>query len=84
MGSVPHNQLAALWQQRWAPQHAYGLRGKPAADVLVFDTCKFFSQAHEQGKIVGGVRYDFRKCFDSIPCRLAVNILRMRGCDNRL
>ena len=61
-----------------------GLKGRPAADSLVFDTCACLAGAAQEGQVVGGISYDFEKCFDRVPVGLAVNILRARGCDNRV
>ena len=57
--SVRHDQLAKLWQPQWAPAGAYGLKGRPAADSLVFDTCAYLAGAAQEGQVVGGISYDF-------------------------
>ena len=82
--AIRHDQLAQHWQPLWAPHGAYGLKGRPAADSLVFDTCAFLAQATHSGLVVGGLSYDFEKCFDRVPVSLAVHILRARGCDNKI
>ena len=82
--AVRHDQLSRVWLFHWAPSGAYGLKGRPAADSLVFDTCAYLAGASQDGPYVGGISYDFEKCFDRVPTALAINILRARGCDNNL
>ena len=82
--SVRHDQLAKLWQPQWAPAGAYGFKGRPAADSLVFDTCAYLAGAAQESQVVGGISNKKEKCFDRVPVGLAVNILRARGCDNRV
>ena len=82
--AVRHDQLSCVWLPHWAPSGAYGLKGRPAADSLVFDTCAYLAGASQDGRYVGGISYDFDKCFDRVPTALAINILRARGCDSNL
>ena len=85
------------WMETWMPEEQNGFRpGRGIDDVqqffrrlleedsLVFDTCAYLAGAAQEGQVVRGISYDFEKCFDRVPVGLAVNILRTRGCDNRV
>ena len=82
--AVRHDQLAVSWQPKWIHRGAYGLKGRPAADALVFDTCAYLAGASQANQFVAGISYDFEKCFDRVPFAFAVNVLRARGCDNKI
>ena len=72
------------WQPAWLRPVTHGVKNKPAADVLAYNTCKEIELSHRLGQTHGGISYDFEKCFDRVPTKLAVNILRFRGCDNKV
>ena len=39
------------------------------------------ADAHARGHIAAGLSYDLRKCFDSVPVNLALDLFLTRGCD---
>ena len=47
-----------------------------------FQTCQEIANAVLDNRTFGGVSYDFAKCYDHIPYRLAVSIMRHRGADS--
>ena len=38
----------------------------------------------QQEQYAGGLSYDMRKCFDSIPTRLILHIFNLRGADSKV
>ena len=82
--AIRHQDLSKSWQQAWIPAGAYGVKSSKSADILTYHTCCDIESAIRSRLLPGGLSYDFEKCFDSIPCQLAINILRMRGCDSKV
>ena len=82
--AVRHAQLAETWLPQWLPAGIYGAKHTPAADVLTYHTCQSMEKALRDKLLPGGLSYDFEKVFDRVPFRLAVNILRFRGCDEKM
>ena len=58
-----HNQLAEVWQPHWIPDTAFGVKNKPAADILAYQTCIDIEKALRQQKHTGGLSFDFEKMF---------------------
>ena len=42
------------------------------------------ADAATQGSFAAGVSFDLRKCFDSVPYRLALDVFLTRGCDTKI
>ena len=82
--SVRHSQLADMWLPQWIPDGIYGAKNTPAADVLTHHTCQDIEKAIRETYLPGGLSYDFEKTFDRVPFQLAINILRARGCDEKI
>ena len=82
--SVRHSQLADIWLPQWIPGGIYGAKNTPAADVLTHHTCQDIEKAIREKVLPGGLSYDFEKAFDRVPFQLAINILRARGCDEKI
>jgi hypothetical protein len=78
------DQLCEQWLPHWQHQNAYGLKQASAADALAYHTCLDFAQSMQQGQYAGGLSYDMRKCFDSIPTRLILHIFNLRGADSKV
>ena len=55
-----------------------------SADILAFNTCCDAMTADSEQTAFGGLSYDYTKAFDLVPTQLAVNILRLRGCDEKV
>ena len=79
-----HKQLAALWLPHWQHAGTYGLPGGRAADVLAYETCAQVLEASANGQVAAGLSYDLRKCFDTVPVTLALQVMRQRGADNNV
>ena len=47
-----------------------------------FQTCQAIANAVLDNRTFRGVSYNFAKCYDHIPYRLAVSIMRHRGADS--
>ena len=74
--------LASKWLPSWSSDCAYGLPKGPSAEVLAYRTCQQIALAEADGKHAGGLSYDLKKAFDTVPIRLALQIMRQRGADN--
>ena len=57
-----------------AHKGVHGLQGRSGADALDFDTCAYLAGRAQSGQVVGGISYDFEKCFDRGPVALAINL----------
>lgn len=55
-----------------------------AADALAYDTCFQISLDIQQGHLAGGVSYDMKKCFDTIPTHLVIQVFNHRGADSKV
>ena len=82
--AVRHSHLAEAWLPQWLPDGVYGAKNTPSADVLTYHTCRNIEQAIRDKLLSGGLSCDFEKAFDRVPFRLAINLLRMRGCDEKI
>ncbi len=40
--------------------------------------------AFERGLLVGGISYDFRKCFDLVPIETMLEVMELRGASPRV
>ena len=79
-----HKQLAARWLPHWQHPGTYGLPGGRAADVLDYETCAQVLEASRKNQVAAGLSYDLRKCFDTVPVNLALQVMRQRGADNNV
>ena len=80
--SCRQKQLAQKWVPHWQDPGTYGLPGGCAADVLAYETCAQVIQAANEGQVAAGLSYDLRKCFDTGPINLSLDIFRQRGADS--
>ena len=65
----------------WRHRNSFGGKGSSSADQLALQTCIQFSETYAQGGVVAGLSFDLRKCFDTIPVGLALDLFLTRGCD---
>ena len=77
--AIRHNQLCKNWLPRRKATQAYGLKQAKAADALVFDVCMQVSTDTQNGLLTSGISYDMKKCFDSIPINLVIQVFNQRG-----
>ena len=66
------------------PDCAYGLKQSLAADALAFHTCMDISIHAQDNFLTSGISYDMRKCFDTIPMILVLQIFNFRGADSQV
>ena len=81
---IRHDQLCEYWLPLWKPAYAYGLKQSHAADALAFQTCFEITEAMHQGYFSAGISYDMKKCFDSIPVNLVLQVFNFRGADSKI
>ena len=79
--AIRHNHLCKNWLPRWKATQAYGLKQAKAADALAFDVCMQVSTDTQNGLLTSGISYDMKKCFDSIPINLVIQVFNQRGAD---
>ncbi len=79
-----HDQLCDSWLPLWKSRFAYGLKDSHAADALAFETCLEISETMQQGYFTAGISYDMKKCFDSIPVNLVLQVFNFRGADSKI
>ena len=82
--SARHLQLAKNWYPKWHHKHSFGGKSARSAGQLAYETCLQLTDAASQGSSAAGVSFDLRKCFDTIPFRLALDIFLTRGCDPKI
>ena len=69
------------WQESWAHPQLWGCRKGRGTEAMVMHIALQLEQGGlNQKAVVGGVTYDFRKCFDLIPFQLLFRALEVRGC----
>ena len=49
---------------------------------MAYRACQQIALAEADGKRAGGLSYDLKKAFDTVPIQLALQIMRQRGADN--
>jgi exonuclease III len=79
-----HDQLCQIWLPKWKSNQAYGLKQTNAADSLAFDTCLQIALDMQNNYLTSGLSYDMRKCFDTIPVCLVLQIFNHRGADDNV
>ena len=79
---IRHDALSTFWLPKWVSGQVFGLKGHGSADELAFLTCQEIANAVLDNRTYGGVSYHLAKCYDHIPYRLAVSIMRHRGADS--
>lgn len=52
--------------------------------MLAFETCLEINEAMQQGYLTAGVSYDMKKCYDSIPINLVLQVFNLRGADPKI
>ena len=76
---------ALKWQEGWVSDRSWGCRSQHSAEQMAIDVAlDLEAPAYEAGLLVGGVSYDFRKCFDLIPVETMLEVLRLRGASDRI
>ena len=79
--SARHLQVAHDWYPKWQHSRSFGGKGAPSADQLALQTCFQLSEMFVQGGTAAGLSFDLRKCFDTIPYGLALDLFLMCGCN---
>ena len=59
----------------------FGGKKSRSADQLALKTCLQYQKAIQDGKFAAGLSYDLKKCFDTIPFMLALDVFAARGTD---
>ena len=76
-----HLQLAQRWFPSWKHDKSFGGKFSSSADQLALETCLQLADAYANGEEVAGLSFDLRKCFDTVPVGLALDLMLTRGCD---
>ena len=79
--SSRHLQLAESWYPNWAHSKSFGGKYSRSADQLAYETCMQLADASQSNTLIAGLSFDLRKCFDTVPYRLALDLFLTRGCD---
>ena len=79
-----HSQLARKWYPLWKHENAFGGKYSRSADQLAYETCMQLEAASSSDMFAAGVSFDLQKCFDTVPCNLALDVFQQRGADPRL
>ena len=78
-------EAALEWQEKWAPPELWGCRSKRGAEAMVYAMALHLETAADsKNNFVGGITYDFKKCFDLIPPQFLFEALQARGMSQRI
>lgn len=73
------------WQEGWVTESVFGCRsGKSAEGMAMEIAMELESTGYTEFQYVAGVSYDCRKAFDLVPIQTAMEILKLRGCHERI
>ena len=80
-----HFETSLQWQEQWAPPQLWGCRTKRGAEAMIYAMAlNLEAAADETNNYVGGISYDFKKCFDGVPTQFLFESLQARGMSQRI
>ena len=79
-----HSQPIQSWYPAWKNSNTFGGKGSKPVDILAIEVAQQIANALQNGNFVGGLSYDLKKGFDSVPISLCLQIFRFRGAPNIL
>eukprot|EP00660_Eupelagonema_oceanica_P019203 gene19203-biopygen19823 len=72
------------WQERWIARGQKGFRQGYACSDVYYEIALQIEEAILCGKPLGGISWDYRKCFDLIPQEILLRLLARMGLDERI
>ena len=87
-GAAPSDEMAWLnriveWQELWVAPGQRGFRAGCGTEDVYYDIALRSELALLSGEGLGGVSYDYRKCFDLAPKEIMLTLMGKLGLDDR-
>ncbi|KAJ9446076.1 Ribonuclease HI [Diplonema papillatum] len=70
---------AQRWMDELAPEGLHGCRPKHSTEDLFWHLAAEIEEAHLMGRPLYGIAFDFKKCFDSVPINVTLQLAKKLG-----